>query len=174
MDKLYIVNYCHPNCVPLYSITRLPESEAYAMAKDLSTENKGTAFGRFADFKNYYPKRIRTERWLHDWFIATGGEPTVEHPLYFVLHGSDYLDEWFDKGKITHLSLDSISSKHVSFTFGDSMAQMDKTERKDPFTKEILYGLIQSYNGTMAELFSEIGSQYRYIEVQLWNDHYCT
>ena len=28
VDELYIVNYCHPNCVPLKNIVRLPKEEA--------------------------------------------------------------------------------------------------------------------------------------------------
>jgi hypothetical protein len=171
--ELYIVNYCHPDCPPLSSITRLPEAEAYAMAEALSSKHKGTSIGRFTDFINYYPRRIRTEKWLYDRFVELGGEPATEHPLYFVLHGSDYLNEWFDKGKAIKLPLAGIDSKHISFTFGDSMTKMDKPERKDPFTKETLYKIIESYDGSVDGFFNDIAKQWRYIEAQLWNDAYC-
>ncbi|NLY88683.1 MAG: hypothetical protein GX085_03570 [Firmicutes bacterium] len=142
MQGLYIVNYCNPNCTPLQSITRLPEAEAFELAKKLSEQYKGTAFYRFADFVNYYLRRIRTEKWLYDWFIKLGGEPETKHPLYFVLQGSDYLHEWFDRGEITRIPLSIINEKHISFTLGDSMAKMDQPERRNPFLKDTLFEII--------------------------------
>jgi hypothetical protein len=59
-EELFIAHYCHPRRTPFSSITRLPEEEAFAAARKLAEENDGTAFGRFADFGNYYPLRIRT------------------------------------------------------------------------------------------------------------------
>lgn len=169
---LYIINYCNPHCSPLSSITRLPEEEAFAAAKMLSESYKGTAFGRFEDFVNYYPRRIRTEKWLYENFLKMGGEPETEHPLYFVVNGSGYLNEWFGNGAVTKLVLDEISSKHISFTFGDSMAKMDKPERQKPFTKEELYGFIKKYKRTVDEFFTEIERDWHYIEAQLWCDGY--
>lgn len=172
MQELLIVSYCHPNCTPLQSITRLSETEAYQKAKELAEKHQDTAFGRFADFHNYYPRRIRTEKWLYDRFIQLGGQPSTEHPLYFVLHGSEYLDEWFSNGKITKLSINDIDTKHISFTFGDSMAKMDKPERKELFLKEDLFKYLDGYDGNINQFLDSIREQYTYIEVQLWNDMY--
>lgn len=169
---LWIVNYCSPLCQALHSITRLPEDEAHAKAKELAG-NKGTAFYRFADFQNYYPRRMKTEQWLYEHFLKLGGDPATAHPLYFVLQGSDYLDEWFGKGKITRLPLGEISTKHISFTFGDSCAKMDRPERRDPFTKEALYDMIAAHGGPVEDFLREIGEKWRYIEAQLWDDRYC-
>jgi len=83
--------------MPLQSITELPKDEAYKIALSLGS-NKAKAFGRFKDFKNYYPRRIETEKWLYNLFIKLGGEPETEHPLYFVLEKSDFLYKWFSKG----------------------------------------------------------------------------
>lgn len=170
--ELYIVNYCHPDCSPLFSITRLPEAEAYAAAKELAEQFKGTAIGRFADFHHYYPERIRTEKWLHERFVLLGGEPETEHPLYFVLNGSEYLDEWFGRGNVTRIPLEAIDARHVSFTFGDSMAKMDRPERREPFRKEALFEMIEAYDGGIDGFFEEIARQWHYIEVQLWSDTY--
>lgn len=171
IDELYIVNYSHHNCVPGRSITRLPEAEAYATAKRLAAENEGTSIGRFADFANYYPLRMRTEAWLHERFIALGGAPRTEHPLYFVLHQSAFLDDWFGNGKVTRLPLSGIDARHISFTYGDSMAQMDRPTRQPPFTKADLAGVISGYKGIEAFL-DAIREPYTYIEAQLWNDDY--
>lgn len=173
MQEIYITNYCNPNCSPFYSITRLSKSEAFSKAKDLSDKYSGIAFNRFADFENYYPGRIQTEEWLYNWFLKLGGEPDTKHPLYFVLQGSDFLDDWFEKGKVTKLSLNNISSKHISFTYGDSMAKFEKPERKNPFLKESLLELINHFNGDVNQFLSSIKEQYTYIEAQLWSDQYC-
>lgn len=174
IKELYIVNYCNPNCDPLCSITRLPKSEAFILAKELSKKNKGTAFGRLDDFANYYPRRIITEEWLYNHFVSLGGEPSSKHPLYFVLQGSDYLNDWFGNGKTTKLLLDDIDSKHISFTFGDSMAKFDKPEMRDPFLKDTLYNLINKHDGDIDKFLDSIKNQYTYIEVQLWKDEYYT
>jgi hypothetical protein len=172
MQKLFIISYCHPNCTPLQSITRLSETEAYQKAKELAEKYHDTAFGRFADFNQYYPMRICTEKWLYDQFIKLGGQPATEHPLYFVLHKSKYLDKWFSNGEITKLSINDIDTKHISFTFGDSMATMDKPERQDLFLKEDLLKYLEGYNGNINQLLESIRERYTYIEAQLWNDIY--
>jgi len=93
----------------------LPEKEAFEMAYKLGLNN-GEAFYRFKDFKNYYPRRIKTENWLYNWFLNAGGKPKIKHPIYFVLEGSDYLNEWFDNGKIIKIPLKIINDRHISFT----------------------------------------------------------
>lgn len=173
MENIYIVNYCSPGCVPLKSITQFDETNAFEYAKELSSNNSGTAFNRFGnDFKYYYPKRIRTEEWLYERFASLGGKPMTQHPVYFVVNGSDYLNKWFGGGKITKLLLNDIDSKDISFTFGDSMAKMDKPERKDPFLKETLFGLIEKYDSNIDLFINDICKEFNYIEAQLWNDKY--
>jgi len=85
----------------------------------MAVKNVGaTAFWRFADFENYYPRRIKTDRCLYESFILLGGKPKVEHPLSFVLQGSECLNNWFDKGIITKILLKNISSKHTVLLMG--------------------------------------------------------
>ncbi len=171
MNPLYIVHYCHPDCTPLQSITRLPEAEAYALARALAKKSQDTAFGRMADFVHYYPLRIRTEQWLYGHFLALGGEPVTSHPLYFVLQGSDYLDAWFGRGGATRLSLYDIDARHISFTLGDSMSKMDKPERQDPLSKGELLARVDAAGGADAFLAS-LKPTYNYVEAQLWDDRY--
>lgn len=98
IDEIYIVNYCHPNCIPLRNIVGLSKEEAFLLASEMATKNPNTtAFWRFADFENYYPLRIKKDARLYELFISLGGKPKVQHPLSFVLQGSEYLDNWFDK-----------------------------------------------------------------------------
>ncbi len=172
MEYIYIVNYCHPGCEPLKSITQLKEAESFELARELSLHNSGVAFNRFGDdYKGYYPHRIATEKWLYEEFLSMGGKPETEHPYYFVLQGSDYLHEWFGKGRVTKLLLDEIDAKDISFTFGDSQGMMYKPERKNPFSKDHLYELIKIH-GNVEAFLRNIVSQYYYIEAQLWTDKY--
>jgi hypothetical protein len=158
--------------MPLRSITELPEYEAFQTAYQLGL-NDGTSFWRFKDFINYYPRRIKAEKWLYDWFLNSGGEPKTEHPLYFVLEQSDFLHEWFDKGKVIKIPLSLIKSKHISFTIGDSMATFKDGFlgiRINPIFKEELYKLIEEHDGKLEKYLKTM--EIKYIECQLWNKEY--
>ncbi len=53
-QELMLVNYCHPDCVPMMNIMRLPEEEAYAKAYEMAAQHpETTAFYRFADFETF-------------------------------------------------------------------------------------------------------------------------
>ena len=61
-NELYIVNYCHPNCRPFQNIMRLPKEQAFKKAKELAENNpEAQAFYRFADFENYYTRRLKDD-----------------------------------------------------------------------------------------------------------------
>lgn len=175
-ENLVITNYCDRRCSPLSSITRLPAQDAYSLAKKLSqyTGPSFTSFSRFCDrdFDGYYQKRVRTEEWLYDSFIALGGKPQTAHPLYFVLGESSYLNRWYEDGLEIKILLDDIDAAYVSFTFGDSMAKMDSKDRMDPFNKESLLSFIYETTHDVISFLDELNRQNRYIEVQLWNDSY--
>lgn len=174
-EQLYIVNYCHSNCDPLKNIMRLSKDEAFALAAKLAEENKGrTAFWRFADFAVYYPERLATDKLLYERFVALGGKPREEHPLSFVLQGSEYLDAWFDNGVVTKVPLNKIASEHISFTLGDSMSTLKRNGGIEMLSKEELLQKVQEYPGTVEEFMNEIQKQHGYIEVQLWSDEYCS
>ena len=183
IDDLCILHYCHPNCIPFQNICRLPEEEAFAQAYKMASDNPNTmAFYRFADFENYYPRRMMTDRYLFDMFTSLGGKPKESHPISFVLQGSEFLDDWFGNGLSIKIELKNILSECISFTLGDSMAvtkkdgKMVKESQEGKltmYTKEMLYKAINEFDGTIDEYMSEITKKYTYIEVQLWNDDYC-
>lgn len=117
LENLNIVNYCHSSCVPLKNIMRLSEKRAYDLAYEMANNNENSkAFGRFADFQKYYPERMKTDKLLYEQFLELGGKPQNEHPLSFVLQGSNLLHNWFDKGRIYTIPLIQIPSEYVSFT----------------------------------------------------------
>ena len=93
-----------------------------------------------------------------------------EHPLSFVLQGSDYLNGWFDNGIVTKIPLDRITSNHISFTYGDSMTFLEKHSEFTMLTKDMLLKVMSDYDGTLKEFLTNIEKQYPYIEVQVWDD----
>lgn len=171
IDDLHIVNYCHPSCTPLLNIMRLPKDEAFALAFKMAEHNRDTtAFYRFADFENYYTRRLQTDKLLRARFVELDGKPLQWHPLSFVLQGSDYLNDWFGNGIVTKIPLNRIPPEHISFTYGDSMASLEKHSGFTMLTKDMLLKVMSDYNGTLEDFMNNIEKQYHYIEVQVWDD----
>ena len=172
-SDIWLVNYRHPKDEPLKSITQLPEKEAFSLAKKLFDESPCRAHRRFGpDFAMYYPHRLKTEKWLYDSFTAIGGKPQTEHPFYFALHHCENLYVNFDCGLITRINLKDIDATDVSFTFGDSVAQMDSPNRKDPFLKDKLLEYISLHDNNVEKFLDGIKQPYVCIEAQLWTDKY--
>ncbi len=171
LDNIFIVHYCHPNCKPFQNIMRLPKEKAFALADKLAYDNPNTtAFYRFADFENYYPKRLKTDEILYQKFVALGGKPKEKHPLSFVLQGCDYLNEWFGNGVIYRIALKNVDSESVSFTLGDSCAQYERTGNIEMVTKEQLLARIEKFDYNIENFMGYVKENYSYIEVQVWND----
>lgn len=170
-DQLVLVNYCHPGCLPLKNIMRLPEAQAFQLAQKLAREHpETTAFYRFADFANYYALRKAQDAALYERFLQLGGRPEEEHPLSFVLEGSDYLRGWFDNGPQTQLLLKDIAPWHISFTVGDSGAVFQKSGSVEVLTVSGLRRLMEENGGGLAPILRHTG--YHYVEAQLWCDAY--
>lgn len=169
-EELTLVNYCHPDCIPLLNIMRLPGEEAFELARKLSDSHpETTAFYRFADFHNYYALRMEQDRYLYSRFVELGGEPEETHPLSFVVEGSDYLFDWFGGGAKTRLPMRDISPCHISFTIGDSGAEFGRNGRVELLTLEQLRNILEKEN-SVETFLRRTGKQY--IEAQLWSDKY--
>lgn len=170
-DELVLVNYCYHNCTPLMNIMRLSKADAFQLAKKLAKEHPNTAaFYRFADFENYYTLRSAQDAFLYTRFLELGGTPEEEHPLSFVLEGSDYLRSWFGNGVETVVPLKGISPCHISFTIGDSGAEFQKKGKVKLFSLDGLRQLLDTYHGDFSSILHRAG--YHYIEAQLWCDNY--
>ncbi len=171
LDNIFLVHYCHPNCKPFQNIMRLPKEKAFALAAEMAKDNPDTtAFYRFADFENYYPRRLKTDEVLYQKFIALGGKPKENHPLSFVLQGCDYLNEWFGNGLVYRLALKNIASENISFTFGDSCTQQECTGDIQMVTKEQLLERIEKFDCNIEKFMEYVKENYSYIEVQVWDD----
>lgn len=171
LNKMILVNYCHPDCVPLKNIMRQTKEEAFKMAKALSDAHpETTAFYRFADFENYYKLRENQDKYLYDEFVSIGGEPETNHPLSFVIEGSKYLEEWFGNGIETRIPIAGINEKHISFTLGDSGAEYGRNGSVKLLGLQDMIGLLSEQTGDFNDFLNTIGKQY--VEVQLWSDRY--
>lgn len=169
-DSLFLVHYCHPSCKPFQNIMRLPKDEAFSLAEKLARENPdATAFGRFADFANYYPRRLAVDRLLYENFLRLGGKPKEKHPLSFVLQDCGYLEGWFGNGPSYRVRLSKICPDSVSFTLGDSCAQYERTGTIRQLTLEQLLARMEGFSSVEAFL-QEAAKPYSYMEAQLWDD----
>lgn len=174
MNRLQLVHYCHPDCEPLQNILRLPEREAFTLAARLAAAHpETTAFYRFADFHNYYPRRMEADRLLRTAFLARGGQPVQEHPLSFVLEGSDYLDTWFGQGKVLQLPLRNVPEEQISFTLGDSLSTLERSGAFALLTMADLRSRIAAHPEGTSGFLRDTRRQHHYIEAQLWDDAPC-
>ena len=171
-ENLLLVNYCHPDCVPLKNIMRLPKEEAFAMAKKWRRRiQKLRRFIVLLILKIIMicgcGKMNFCIRVLWSW----GGEPEENHPLSFVIEGSDYLRDWFGNGTQTKLFLRDIDARHISFTLGDSGAMFQKNGFVELLTLGDLKNRLGEFEGNFDDFLKASGCHY--VEVQLWSDKYC-
>lgn len=174
MNDLYLIHYCHPDCEPLKNIMRLPQEEAFRLAGEMAASHPAaSAFFRFSDFANYYPRRMEADGILHVAFRTRGGHPTETHPLSFALEGSDFLDGWFDQGTVLRLALERVPADKISFTLGDSLGMLEGTGGFIFLTLDELRARIAAHPEGAAGFLRDMKQQYRYIEAQLWDDEPC-
>jgi len=170
-EELVLVNYCYADCVPMMNIMRLPEEDAFRLARELAEKHPDTtAFYRFADFEHYYRLRKNQDAALHARFIELGGCPETGHPLSFVVEGSDYLREWFGNGIETRLPLKCVDPRHISFTVGDSGSTFQNAGKLDLLTLDALRELAGGFGGDFAAFVRSTGRNY--VEAQLWSERY--
>lgn len=170
MDKLYITHYYYPGTDPWKNIMLLSEEEAFRKAEELANLHPNTtSFGRFADFKNYYPARKKADEFVRERFIELGGNPKLEHPFSFALMECEYLKEWFSSNDMITINLEDVPDNQVSFTLGDSCALMIHGNEPVVLTKKTLLERIAACNGSVEAFCREALGKYAYVEVQLWD-----
>ena len=169
MHTIHMIHYYYPGTDPWKNIMDLPEKEAFRTAAELAAAHPDTvSFGRFADFENYYPNRRKADEYVRETFIRLGGRPRLPHPYSFTLNECEYLHRWFSEGEKLVLSLSDIPEDQISFTIGDSCAQITNGMEPEVLTKEMLMERITEY-GNSAEAFLKASlGKFAYVEAQLW------
>ena len=169
MDALYIVHYYYPGTDPWKNIMLLPEAEAFKTAEELAKNHPyTTSFGRFADFKNYYPARKKADAYVRKRFIEAGGKPVLFHPYSFTLMECEYLRQWFSNGEKLVFHLADIPDDQISFTIGDSCAQIANGAEPEVMTKKMLLERIHDCGDSVETFLNESLGRFAYVEVQLW------
>ena len=169
MEGLYITHYYYPGTDPWKNIMLLPEDEAFQVAGEMAAAHpETTSFGRFADFGNYYPARKRADEYVRDRFIALGGKPILAQPYSLTLMECEYLRKWFSNGEKIVISLEDIPDDQISFTVGDSCAQITNGTEPKILTKEMLMKRIQDCGDSVSSFLEGTLGKYAYVEAQLW------
>ena len=169
MDKLYVVHYYYPGTDPWKNIMNLPKKEAFRIAAELAGRYPDTtSFGRFADFENYYPQRKKADEYVREAFICLGGRPELLHPYSFALSECEYLRKWFSEGEKLVLNLSDIPEDQISFTIGDSCAQIINGMKPEVLTKEMLMKRIADCGNSLDTFLKSSLGKFAYVEVQLW------
>jgi hypothetical protein len=116
----FLVHYARGE--PFRSITGLPPEQRAETVAQLNEQN-AWGLSRFAD-PDYLERRSRVERLLRAQFVARGGRPTLETPLYCFL-GRHARFEAHPRNRAYAIALDALAPEQVSFTYGDSLLAFD-------------------------------------------------
>jgi len=148
--------------------------------------------------EKYFPKhrwfhadpegRIKTRRnienWLHSNFISSGGKPKTNHPCYFTLEKSSFLQEFesFEgQSKEIKIPLCLFSCDNISFTYPDSFFSewLSRNKDHDLYDEELngkifklkeLLSLLDSGRIPNNIYMDTLNYKYHlYIEAQVWD-----
>jgi hypothetical protein len=172
--------------IPFSSISALPDVEAIDVMRALYMEGS-VIWERFKEPADYLRLRRQVEEWLRREFIAKGGQPRTDHPVYMVWGRSKWMETMIDE--VTLATTEeirvplSLFSEHVlSFTYPDSMVSfLLNIERNPAYYLPEYHGQVFTYSEMRAILEanglpgyrwgSELpGGMANYIEAQVW-DH---
>jgi hypothetical protein len=181
----FLLHFFRRGSRPFQSLSELPECQAHSIMRGLFVE--GSVFWeRFRDPSSYLSFRKQVEHRMRGEFLAKGGVPKQEYPIYFVLGRPKWIETAADAQttstteEIT-IPLSILSSEDVSFTYPDSMVSAMMDAEKNPEYYE------PDYHGqvfTLTEVSRIIGEKglpgekwqtmmprhlAHYIEAQVWN-----
>ena len=181
----YLIHIYKRGSEPFRSLSSLPDAQALQIMKDLYIE--GSVFWeRFKDPAWYLQARRETEHWLHDQFVAKGGEPRNEHPIYMVLGTPRWFENRGDAATLStteqiRVPLALFGERDISFTYPDSMVTSLVTYLKDPayylpeyhgkvFTLSEIRAILEA-KGPPDEGWGLAlpGHLANYVEAQVWN-----
>lgn len=112
---------------PFRSITSVHSDDFDSVLKTLNEDN---AWGltRFSDAR-YLEQRFAVEERVRGQFIAMGGKPILQNPIYFFL-GRNRRFEENHKNLGYMISLQDIDPLTISFSYGDSMFCFDYENKR--------------------------------------------
>lgn len=181
----YLTHYYRKGSPPFRSLSALSDNEAIRQMQSLYVS--GSIFWeRFANPFDYLSRRRKIEAWLRSEFIAKGGRPQADYPIYMILGHSHWADRVVDPATVAtteeiRIPLEIFTGTEISFTYPDSMVSTLLFEQKNPqyylpnyhgkvFTLDEMRAIVEEHG------MPEEGWQVRtpeglanYIEAQVWN-----
>ncbi len=172
--------------IPFRTISALADAEAIDVMQSLYMEG-AVIWERFKEPAEYLKLRKQVEEWVRREFIAKGGRPRAEYPIYMVWGRSKWMETMVDEITLAtteeiHVPLSMFDEKAVSFTYPDSMVSYLLNIERNPdyylpeyhgqvFTLAEMRAILEM-NGLPGyrwgtELPSDMAN---YIEAQIW-DH---
>ena len=172
--------------VPFRSISALSDAEAIDIMRTLYMEGS-VIWERFKEPADYLQLRRQVEDWLRREFVAKGGQPRTDYPIYMVWGRSKWMETMVDEITLSttveiQVPLSVFNEKVVSFTYPDSMVSfLLNMERNPTYYLPEYHGHVFTL-AEMREILEKNGQPgYRwgtelpddmanYIEAQVW-DH---
>jgi hypothetical protein len=169
---------------PFRSLSDLPDAEAIALMRRLYRPGS-VYWERFADPAQYLHERRAVEQWLRQEFIAQGGKPQDQYPIYMVLGRTAWMKAAVDElTAATTLELAVplalFTADDISFTYPDSMVSAMLAAEKNPayylpdlhgrlFTLPAILAILRE-RGLPGDTWGNLPSGWaNYIEAQVWN-----
>jgi len=172
--------------VPFRSISALSDAEAIKIMQGLYMEGS-VIWERFKEPGDYLQLRRQVEEWLRREFIAKGGQPRTDYPIYMVWGRSKWMETMSDEITLAttveiQVPLSAFNEKVVSFTYPDSMVSFILNMERNPeyylpeyhgqvFTLAEMRAILEANGLPGYKWGSELPSDMaNYIEAQIWDD----
>ena len=181
----YLLHVYKKGSKPFRTLSDLTDDEALLVMKKLYVE--GSVFWeRFKQPMEYLRFRREVENKIRMDFIAKGGKPKVNHPIYLIYGRTKWMDTAIDQKTIEttemiQVPLSSINQVEVSFTYPDSMVSAIMETEKNPdyyepeyhgkvFTLDEIKEIIKNKGMPGEKWQTKMPKHYaHYIEAQVWN-----
>jgi hypothetical protein len=166
----FLTHYYERRLGPFRSLSDLPPEEAESVLEDIRRRGDVFASQRSPE---YIQVRFELEKRIRSLFIAKGGLPQRERPLYFILGTCGWCRTWYLEPAEVRLPLHLLDPAQVSFTYGDSFPAMrfqdGKPYRGQVYTLSELPGLVAQFD--LPQVWNPEGklAPERYIEAQVWD-----
>ena len=174
----FITHYHLADRQPFLTLSELEAGKDNDIFKSLQGRHKCDPSYKRRYGRDYIDMRQKIEDTLRHLFIARGGKPTKEYPLYFVLGQSNWFKGLIDEHREIRIDLDSLSPTTTSFTFPDSYVALSRNEKPyhgKVFLLHELESVVDKYGVPSDDASLDYqgywkGDFEKYIEFQIWED----
>lgn len=174
----FITHYHLADRQPFLTLSELANNEDDQIFENLRDRHKTDSTYKRRYGRNYIDKRQKIENKLRQFFIARGGQPSRQHPFYFVLGQSNWFKHLIEGQLEVRIELCNLSPATTSFTFPDSYVALS-SKRRPYHDKVFLFDELESVINKYGMPTDEAAPVYegywkgdfeKYIEFQIWED----